>query len=138
VPGDGRAVVQFVSTVQVGEAVANAVERSRPGQHAWNIANAGFTSLDGFVELCAGVAGVPARTRRVPAPPGPFNAYDTVFPFPNEDYVLDTARSEAEGSAPTPTTIPAMLEEAHTHLTNHPDRRTWVRTSAEQALLERA
>jgi 2'-hydroxyisoflavone reductase len=134
-PGDGRAVVQFVSTGQVGEAVASAVNASTDGWTAFNIANPTFASLLGFVDLCASIAGVEPEVRHVAAPPGPFDAYDAVFPFPNENYVLDTAASMERGLAPRATTLTAMLEAAYEHLTAHPERRAWDRTAAERALL---
>jgi nucleoside-diphosphate-sugar epimerase len=134
-PGDGRAVIQFVSSRQVGATVARAVELSGAGWRAYNIANPGFASLGGLVSLCAGVVGAEARIRHVPMPEGPFNTQDNVFPFPNENYVLDTSLSVADGLAPEPTTLPAMLEEAYRHLMAHPERRAWERSSAERAIL---
>jgi nucleoside-diphosphate-sugar epimerase len=138
IPGDGHAVVQFVSTVQVGQAVASAVELEPQGWHAFNIANPTFASLTGFVELCAEIAGVEATTRPVPQPAGPFDAYDAVFPFPNENYVLDISASIALGLAPDRMTITAMLRDAYDHLMADPRRRSWERTNAEKLHLQPA
>jgi nucleoside-diphosphate-sugar epimerase len=138
VPGDGRAVVQFVSTEQVGHAVARAVDLGPDGWSAFNIANPAFVSLIGLVQLCAEIAGVEATIRLVAAPAGPFDAYDAVFPFPNENYVLDVTASIAKGLAPDPMTIAAMLREAYGHLTADPARRSWERTDAEKLYLQPA
>jgi nucleoside-diphosphate-sugar epimerase len=135
VPGDGRAVVQYVSIKQVGDAVARAVDAAPAGWLPVNIGNPSFTSLTGFVELCSAIVGVEPDIRTTPAPGRPFDPYDAIFPFPNENYVLDTSVSQALGLAPAPVTLPTMLRAAFDDLIAHPERRAWQRTSAEQAVM---
>jgi nucleoside-diphosphate-sugar epimerase len=134
VPGDGRAVVQFVSIDQVGDAVARALDRPSVGWLPVNIGNPSFVSLTGFVELCADIVGVEPDIRTTPAS-GPFDPYDAIFPFPNENYVLDTTASHDHGLAPAPVAVQAMLRAAFDHLIAHPERRVWQRTSAEHAVM---
>jgi 2'-hydroxyisoflavone reductase len=138
IPGDGRAVLQFLSNDQVGQAVATSVELGTAGWSAYNIGNPSFASLLGFVQLCAGIAGVEPAIRHVDAASGAFDPYDAVFPFPNENYVLDTTASIAAGLAPEPVTLRAMLQDAFDDLMAHPERRAWERTNAEKALLSPA
>lgn len=135
VPGDGRAVVQFVSIDQVGDAVARAVDTPPAGWLPVNIGNPSFTSLTGFVELCADIVGVEPDIRTTPASSRPFDPYDAVFPFPNENYVLETTASQVHGLAPAPVAVPAMLRAAFDHLIAHPERRVWQRSSAENAVM---
>jgi len=138
-PGDGRALQQFVSATQVAGALVEIVERFEAGRRALNVASPGYASLEGFVELCAEVAGVEPRLRRlgggVTGTGSPtFAMTDCVFPFPNENYLLDLAASERAGVAPPPTSLEAMLAESLDWLRASPERRRWRRTAAEAAV----
>lgn len=140
-PGDGQAVQQFVSTEQVGHAMVAAVECfDEGGFRAFNVASPGLASLEGFVQICARVAGAKPRLRAVGGGPTGndepvFDVANPVFPFPNANYALDLAASERAGIAPPATSLEAMVRQAHAALLAHPERRSWSRTAAEQALL---
>jgi nucleoside-diphosphate-sugar epimerase len=139
-PGDGKAVQHFVTAEQVGESVALLVTHRPDSEIAvYNIADRrGLCTTEGFVQLCADVAGVEPRTRPVPGPTGadgPFSAADCVFPFPNEAYVMDVSRAAAAGVLPAPRPLAAAIELALDALRADPERRRWQRTGAEQAAL---
>src|SRR5206468_470137 len=139
-PGDGKAVQQFVSAAQVAHSIVEVLERFREGWRAFNIASPGYISLEGFVEVCAEVAGVEPRFRRVGGGPSGtgsavFEMADPVFPFPNENYLLDLSASVEAGVAPPPTTLDRMIEDALESLNTNPDRRNWRRTPAELSVL---
>jgi 2'-hydroxyisoflavone reductase len=139
-PGDGKAMHQFVSAEEVAHSLVAILERFDCGWRAFNIASPGFTSLEGFVELCAEVAGVEPRIRRVgggvTGTGSPvFVMADAVFPFPNANYLLDLGASVAAGVAPPPTTLEEMLRSELHALAANPERRTWRRTAAEQSVM---
>jgi nucleoside-diphosphate-sugar epimerase len=142
IPGDGRAVQQFVSVSQVGYAMVAALETfAAGGWRAFNIAAPQFTSLVGFVEVCAEVSGFNPRLRFVRGsgielPDGVFNRFEAIFPFPNFNYVLDVTASARAGIAPPPVTLPEMIGESFAFLQSNPGRRSWVRTAGERAHLE--
>jgi len=141
-PGDGKALQQFVSSEQVAQSLVAILERFGDGRHAFNIASPGYASLEGFVELCAAVAGLEARIRTVGGGPtgtgsSTFTMTDAVFPFPNENYLLDLDASVAAGVAPPATTLDEMLAAELAELEARPERRAWRRTAAEQALIDR-
>lgn len=139
-PGDGKAVQQFISASQVGHAFAAAIAADHsPGWHAYNIASHELVSLEGFVDVCADVAGVASRRRAVgggaTGTEDPvFDAANPVFPFPNENYFLDTSAAERDGLTPPRQSVRQMIEEAYEHLLSHPERRQWKRTAAERAV----
>lgn len=137
-PGHGKAVLQFLSIHEVGEAVANATEVAAPGFEAYNIANHGFASLESFVSLCGAIAGKEPRIRLGPALPEPFDPYGSTFPFPNEDYVLDVTKSWYHGIAPQERGLEPTLAEAYEALMASPERRSWERNEAELQVLEQA
>jgi 2'-hydroxyisoflavone reductase len=137
-PGHGKAVLQFLSIHEVGEAVANAVDMAAPGFEPYNIANHGFASLESFVLMCAAVAGVEPRIRLGPALPEPFDPYGSTFPFPNEDYVLDVTKSWYHGIAPAERGLEQTLVEAYEALVADPERRKWQRNEAELKVLAKA
>jgi 2'-hydroxyisoflavone reductase len=139
-PGDGKSLHQFVSSAQVADAIVRILERSRVGWSALNIASPGYVSLEAFVRICGDVAGVDVRVRCVGGGAtgtgeDVFRMAEPVFPFPNENYLLDLSASAAAGVAPPPTTLRQMLEDALSDLEAHPDRRAWRRTTAELAQL---
>ena len=136
-PGDGKSLHQFVSSAQVAEVLVRILEQPRVGWRPLNIASSGFVSLEGFVRICAEVAGVDARIHGVGGgatgtAEGVFRMADPLFPFPNESYLLDLSAATAAGLAPAPTTLRRMIEDALADLRAHPERRAWTRTAAEQ------
>jgi nucleoside-diphosphate-sugar epimerase len=137
IPGDGQAVQQFVSTRQVGHAMVAALETfDSGGWRAFNVGSPAFTSLLGFVQVCADVAGVNPVVRFVAGGPtggegNVFNPANAVFPFPNVNYVLDLEASRAARIAPPPVPLSAMIREALDVLRARPERRSWSRTAAE-------
>lgn len=138
-PGDGKAVHQFLSTRQVGEAFANALDRpAGVGVMAYNIAPLdNLTSLEGFVSLCAATARVEPRVRRLggSSTNQSFDPIDCVFPFPNENYILDGRAAERDGIAPKSDPLTDILSRAFEALTQTSDRRLWSRTQAENQYL---
>lgn len=139
VPGDGKAVQQFISSAQVGYAFAAALRHeAQPGTTPYNVAGHELVSLEGFVDLCASVAGVESRRRAVGGGPTGtgervFAATHPVFPFPNENYVLDTTAGERAGIAPPHESVRDMVAAALEFLVDHPERRQWQRTRAEES-----
>ncbi len=140
-PGDGKAVQQFVTSGQVAHSIVAALETFRhEGWQAFNIASPGFTSLEGFVRACASVAHVKPFFRHIGGGPTGtarlvFDMNNPVFPFPNENYVLDLTSSEKAGIASPKTALEAMIEDALVDLNSHIDQRRWSRTSAELSVL---
>ena len=136
-PGDGQAVVQFVSTRQVAQAMVGALETfAGGGWRVYNIASPGFCSLEGFVQICAGIVHKEPNVRTVGggATGGAgevFNGGNAVFPFPNANYVLDLDAAGQAGIAPQAETLNDMLVDAFEFLQADPARRKWARTPAE-------
>lgn len=137
IPGDGGAVVQFVTPSQAGEIAVSAMERfENGGFRAFNCADPGFISLRDFVELAGEVAG---RTPKIRSVGGgvtgtglpTMDVMNCVFPFPNANYVLDTTALRDAGIAPAPVTVRTMLERALEAMLADPERRNWRRTDAE-------
>jgi nucleoside-diphosphate-sugar epimerase len=140
-PGDGKALQQFVSAAQVAHSLAAILERFDEGWRAFNIASPGSVSLEGFVRVCAVVAGVEPRFRRVGGGPtgtggAVFAMANAIFPFPNESYLLDLTASVEAAIAPPPTTLDRMIEDALEDLNTSPERRSWRRTPAETSVLD--
>ena len=140
-PGDGKALQQFVSSAQVADSLVRILERPHNGWRALNIASDGYVSLAGFVGICAEVAGVEARLRHVGGGAtgtgdAVFRMAEPVFPFPNENYLLDLTASVEAGVAPPPTTLRQMVEDGLADLKAHPGRRAWRRTAAELSRLD--
>lgn len=137
-PGDGEAVLQFVSVDQVAAAILAAVQsRASGGLRAYNIASPGYVSLAGFAALCGEAASREPVLRRVNDGPmggaGPtFDPTNCVYPFPNANYLLDLTASVRDGIAPPSVTVQTMIVSALAHLHAHPERRNWNRTLAEQ------
>lgn len=142
-PGDGQAVVQFLSVGQAAEAIDAVLQRfDDGGWRAFNIASPGFTSLQGFVEICGAVAGIAPRVRAIGGGATGtgdeiFDMQDCVFPFPNLNYVLDLRASEAAGVAPAPVDLEDMLTETMVELQEEAARRVWRRTPVERGVLSR-
>ena len=139
-PGDGKAIQHFITAEQVGQSVSRMVEAPRPdGLATYNIADpGGVCTTEGFVLLCAEVAGAVPTFVPVPGPAGvdgPFNAADCVFPFPNEAYLLDVSRAAAAGLLPDPHPLSEAIADALAVLVAEPERREWQRTSAELKVL---
>ena len=143
VPGDGKAVQQFVSVDQVAHTIVSCVEQfADGGWRAYNVASPELASLEGFVQVCARVASVDANVVAVgggaTGTDRPiFDAADCVFPFPNENYVLDVSASLAAGIAPPHVPLESMVAEALSALLDAPEARQWQRTGAEDAVLAR-
>ena len=137
VPGDGQAVQQFVSSEQVAHAMVAALETIEGGGwRAFNIASPGFTSLVGFVQICAEIAGTGARVRCVGGGPTgdgsrSVNRANPLFPFPNVNYVLDLQASVRVGIAPPAVSLASMIASALEALQARPERRAWKRTPLE-------
>lgn len=139
VPGDGKAVQHFVTAQQVGQSVANMVARSPgPGLEVFNIADPGLVcTTEGFVHLCAEVAGTEPLITFVPSPTPdtPFDPGNCVYPFPNEAYLLDVRRAAEAGLLPDPRSFSEAIGDALDVLRAEPERRVWSRTAAEEAAL---
>jgi len=140
-PGDGQAVQQFLSVDQAAEAIVAALEAfGDGGWRAYNIASPGYSSLEGFVSICAAVAGIEPRIRRVgggtTGTGSPiFDMHDCVFPYPNQNYILDLAASTAAGIAPDAVDIEETIEAALGELRARPELRVWQRTAAESRVV---
>jgi nucleoside-diphosphate-sugar epimerase len=139
-PGDGKALQQFVTSAQVAHAIVAALEAFEDGGwRAFNVASPGYVSLEGFVRVCADVAEAEPIIRLVGNGPsgtgGPaFEMANPVFPFPNENYVLDTSAVEQARLAAPPVALDAMIAASLATLVDSPQRR-WSRSPAELALL---
>ena len=142
-PGDGQAVHQYVHITHAATALARAAELSAPGFTAYNVASERCnTSLEGFVQICAEVAGVPARTRTVGGGPTGedlpvFDGRNCVFPFTNENTVADLGAARAAGLLSPFLDLHEMIAQALAVLLENPQRRQWTRTAAEQRVLAR-
>lgn len=142
-PGDGQAVVQFLSVEQAAEGIAAVLEQfDDGGWRAFNIASPGFTSLQGFVEVCGAVAEIEPRIRIIGGGvtgtgDAIFDMRDCVFPFPNLNYVLDLRASEAAGVAPAPVALEDMVAQTLAELREEATPRVWRRTPAEEGVLSR-
>jgi len=139
-PGDGKALQQFVSSRQVAHSIVAALETFDGGWRAFNIAAPSYVSLEGFVYVCASVANVKPYFRHVGGGPtgtasSVFDMSNPIFPFPNENYLLDLTASEKAGIAPSPVTLETMIEDALADLNANPEQRNWHRTPAELSLL---
>jgi nucleoside-diphosphate-sugar epimerase len=141
IPGDGNAVVQFVTATQAAEIAVSAMEQFEDGGfRAFNCADPGFVSLRGFVELAGQIVD---RTPKIRSVGGgvtgsgatTMDVMNCVFPFPNASYVLDTRALERAGIAPEPVAVRTMLEQALEALLGDPARRKWQRTEAELKIL---
>src|SRR5262249_18812433 len=63
-PGDGKAVQHFVTGGEVAHAIVAVLEAFEDGGwRAFNVASPAYASLEGFVEICAEVAGVESVVR---------------------------------------------------------------------------
>ena len=139
-PGDGKALQQFVTSAQVAYAVVATLEAfDGGGWRAFNVASPGYASLEGFVKVCAEVADAEPVIRLVGnGPTGTtspvFEMPNPVFPFPNENYLLDTSALERAGLAATPVALDATIEMSLAALLGSSERR-WSRSTAELALL---
>jgi nucleoside-diphosphate-sugar epimerase len=139
-PGDGKALQQFVTSGQVAHAIVAALEAFEDGGwRAFNVASPGYASLEGFVAVCAEVAGAEPIVRLVGNGPSGtgrpvFEMVNPVFPFPNENYVLDTSALERAGLAAAPVALETMLAASLAALLDSPERH-WSRSPAELALL---
>jgi nucleoside-diphosphate-sugar epimerase len=144
IPGDGQGTLQFVSSEQVAHALVSALETFESGGwRAFNIAEPSFTTLHGFVRICAGVLGVDVQARCVGGGPtgvgsNVLDRANPLFPFPNVSYVLDVRASVRAGIAPPTRSIASMVEDALQTLLASPARRSWSRTTAELMYLDPA
>lgn len=139
-PGDGQALQQFLSADQAAAAIVAALENFGTGWRPFNIAAPGATSLESFVCACADVAGVEPRLR--PIGRGPtgtvspvFDMLDCVFPFPNQNYLLDVTASALAGIAPEPVALDEIIRASLDELSSRPELRRWHRTRAEAEAL---
>lgn len=141
VPGGGTAVIQFIHIEQLAAIVVGIAERGcDSGFVPMNVGTREFASLEGFIRLSAQLCGAKPRLRAVHGGPNgngqaTFNAMDCVFCFPNDSYLLDTARLAEMGLEIPAVSLPEMLDEALRALLADPARRQWQRTPAERELL---
>jgi nucleoside-diphosphate-sugar epimerase len=139
IPGDGKAVQQFITADQVGQSVARLLPTATSTSQTFNLADPlALCSTEGFVQLCAELLNVEPEIVAVPGPtgvPGPFNAANCVFPFPNEPYLLDLHRAAAAQVLPDPRPLTEALANALAVLQAEPGRRSWQRTDAERQVL---
>jgi len=142
-PGDGQAVHQYIHLTHAADALARAVTTTTPGFTAYNVASPGcVTSLEGFVRICAEVAGVPASTRCVGGGPTGldrpvFDQRDCVFPFTNENTVADLGAAREAGLLSPFFDLHDMVDDALRALRDEPERRRWERTAAERLAMGR-
>jgi nucleoside-diphosphate-sugar epimerase len=140
-PGDGKALQQFVSSRQVAHSIVAVLETFQDGGwRAFNIASPDYVSLEGFVRVCASLVNAEPRFQTVGGGPtgtgsAKFDMNDPIFPFPNENYLLDLTASAKAGVAPPPVTLETMIAEALGDLNANPEQRTWHRTRAERSVL---
>ena len=142
-PGDGQAVHQYLHLPHAAAALAGALTTTSPGFTAFNVASPRcITSLEGFVQICAEVAGTPASTRTVGGGPTgldlpEFDLRNCVFPFTNENTVADLDAARDAGLLSPFLDLREMVEGALRALTGDPARRRWDRTEAEKLALDR-
>lgn len=143
-PGDGQAVHQYIYFSHAAHALARSLTLTEPGFTAFNVASPRCaTSLEGFVDICAEVAGLPAITRAVGGGPTgldlpQFDTRNCVFPFTNENTVADLDASRDAGLMAPFLDLHQMIDTALAALVSDPARRRWSRTEAEQRALGRA
>lgn len=141
-PGDGQAVHQYLYFSHAADALARAVTLTEPGFTAFNVASPRCaTSLEGFVDVCAEVAGRPAITRTVGGGPTgldlpQFDTRNCVFPFTNENTLADLNAARDAGLLAPFLDLREMIDTALRALTDEPERRRWSRTEAEQHVLD--
>ena len=142
-PGDGQAVHQYVHITHAATALARAAELSAPGFTAYNVASERCnTSLEGFVQICAEVAGVPARTRTVGGGPTGedlpvFDGSELRLPVYQREH-RGRSRRGPRGRVAVPfLDLHEMIAQALAFLLENPQRRQWTRTAAEQRVLAR-
>lgn len=150
VPGDGQAVIQYISAKQVARAIAAVIEQvasDRPssslaqGTYTFNLASPNcLSTLVGLVEVCSRIAGKVPKIRQVadiddPGAGSPLVAKSLIFPFPNQSYILDTQRAERVGILSPRTSLAEMISESYEALMRSPDRRSWSRTEGERTAL---
>ena len=142
-PGDGQAVHQYVWIHHAAQALTRALDLDLDGFRPFNVASRRCnTSLEGFVDVCAEVAAVTPRVRFAGGGPtgedlDVFNGIDCVFPFSNENTVADTSAASKAGLLEPYLPLHDMIAEALHYLNDHPDRRQWTRTPAEQRVMNR-
>ncbi len=96
-PGGGRAMNQYVHAADVAAAIVALLGRMGQGLAAYNVGLPSAISNRGLVELCAGIAGTPARIVEIDAAAlgvasPEIDLTDVVFPFPDSHYFLDCSR----------------------------------------------
>lgn len=76
------------------------------------------------------------RIQFTPVDGNVFDKGDLLFPFPNVDYVLDTARATGSGLVrPGAETLEEVVRRSYEALMKDPERRRWTRYPAERAVL---
>jgi nucleoside-diphosphate-sugar epimerase len=140
-PGDGNALQQFISSRQLAYVIVAALETfGDGGWRPFNTASPGHVSLEHFVRVCAAAANVEPYFRHIGGGPtgtgsSVFDMGNLIFPFPNENYLLDLTASEKAGISPPPVTLEAMIADTLADLNANPEQRNWRRTSAELSIL---
>lgn len=140
IPGDGKALQQFVSSDSLAHSLVAVLETfDSGGWRAFNIASPGYTSNEGFVRICASVVGIEPMLRYVDHPRDiqdvAFNMRDAIFPFPNENYLLDVSVSEQAGIAPPVESLEDTVTRTLEDMRTNPENREWKRTEAELSVL---
>jgi nucleoside-diphosphate-sugar epimerase len=116
-PGGGTAVNQFVYAEDVSRALVAMLNRpARSGGSAYNCAHPNIITNRGWVQLCADIAGreahvVPIDEREAGVATDLFDMADLVFPYPEENYALDSTKLERELDVHMTTGNRRMLEE---------------------------
>jgi nucleoside-diphosphate-sugar epimerase len=140
-PGDGKALQQFVTSTQMAYAIVAALETfDDGGWRAFNVASPGYASLEGFVQVCADIAGAEPIIRHVgngPTGTGAvaFAMANPLVPFPYESYLLETSALKKAGLAAPAVTLDTMIEASLAALLASPERR-WSRSAAEVSALD--
>jgi nucleoside-diphosphate-sugar epimerase len=116
-PGEGRALNQYVYADDVARAIVTVVDRpSASGGQAYNCAHPRPITNRGWVELCADVLGVSAELlaideRELGVAAETIDLTNIVFPFPADHVVLDGAKLTRELGVEMTTGNRRMLEE---------------------------
>jgi nucleoside-diphosphate-sugar epimerase len=93
-PGNGQALAQFVFADEVADSLVRILEKKADG--AFNCCGDDLVTLEGLVELMAGVCDRKAKTRSNPKTDG--DKFDgSEFPFANENMICSNSRIKSLG-----------------------------------------
>jgi len=144
VPDGGQAVIHCVNVDDVARLFAEiTLQRERTVGQIYNAAGRELVTLTGLVELCAEVAGSEPRilradTERHGDVSSTFNPANCMFPFPNENYILDTSKIMRHlGISAEFVSLGDSLKQYYTWYKRTPAERNWERHPLEMAMLDR-